>query len=200
MRYAEVAVRSDAPYRHPFTYSVPPGLALAPGQGVLVPFGRRTLQGVVLSISDSPKFEGQVRSLLDVATELPLLPPHLLDLARWISDRYLAPLFGCVSLLLPPGVERRTRVRLVPVEGSAGATGADRLLLAALAENPSADPAALARITQLRNAQTLIESMVRRGLVRRDYSLDPPSAGTRVVPGLRLTRLVQAVDVAVRLY
>ena len=39
MRYAEAAVRSDAPYRHPFTYEVPPNLALAPGQGVLVGFG-----------------------------------------------------------------------------------------------------------------------------------------------------------------
>src|SRR5271169_5828315 len=46
--YAEVAVHTDAPYRHPFTYSIPPELSLQPGHGVVVPFGQRTLQGIVL--------------------------------------------------------------------------------------------------------------------------------------------------------
>ena len=93
MLYAEVAVNSDAPYRHPFTYSVPEHLELTPGQGVLVPFGPRTLQGVVLSITDQPAFEGEVKALHNLATELPLIPPHLIPLARWMASYYLAPLF-----------------------------------------------------------------------------------------------------------
>ncbi|HTE85821.1 MAG TPA: primosomal protein N' [Dehalococcoidia bacterium] len=195
-----MAVRSDAPYRHAFTYSVPPDLALAPGHGVLVPFGTRTLQGVVLSISPTTHFDGKVRSLVGVAGELPLVPPHLLELARWMAERYLAPLFSCVAPLLPAGVERRTRIRFVPVGDHQGATGEQRAILAALHENPAATPSDLQRATRLVRIPTTLDTMVRRGLLRRDYFLDAPSAGPRLVRSMRLTGRAGAVDVAGSLY
>jgi hypothetical protein len=51
MTFAEVAVNAAAPLRHSFTYRVPEGLTVLPGQAVYVPFGRRTLQGVVMGLA-----------------------------------------------------------------------------------------------------------------------------------------------------
>ena len=50
MPFAEVAVNAAAPLRQTFTYRVPDGLAVAPGHAVYVPFGARSLQGVVIRI------------------------------------------------------------------------------------------------------------------------------------------------------
>lgn len=186
MLYADVAVHTDAPYRHPFTYSIPPGLDLAPGQGVLVPFGQRTLQGVVLTVASTTRFEGEVRALLSVATELPLVPAHLLDLARWLGERYLAPLYPCIALMLPPGAERRARVRLIPAASAEGATEAERALLGALRDNPSLDIAQLQRRLHLAGLRRLVDQLVRGGQISRRYDLDPPSVAPRLERRLRL--------------
>jgi primosomal protein N' (replication factor Y) (superfamily II helicase) len=202
MQYAEVAVRSEAPYRHPFTYAVPSDLALAPGQGVLVPFGSRTLQGVVLSLSPEPSFDGEVRQLLRVADELPLLPTHLLELARWMADRYVAPLFSCVALLLPPGVARRARVRFVALHpASATKTNArEGAILGALAGVLHADKTSLERATGLKRIGATLDSMARRGLIAREYSLTTPTGGPRLLRSLRLIGNAASVDVAGPLY
>ena len=57
MRYAEVAV--DAPVNHSrtFSYSIPDRFCIQPGQLVWVPFGRRTLQGVVIELAPAPQVE-----------------------------------------------------------------------------------------------------------------------------------------------
>ena len=115
--YAEVAVNSEAPYRNAFTYRVPEDLTVVLGQGVLVPFGPRKLQGVVLRLMPTPGFEGEIRAIVDLASELPVLSTDQLDLARWLAERTLSPLFPCLALMLPPGAERQARYRLVPAAG-----------------------------------------------------------------------------------
>ena len=45
--YAEVAVNSSFPHRQTFSYIVPTGIDVVVGSAVYVPFGKRTLQGIV---------------------------------------------------------------------------------------------------------------------------------------------------------
>jgi primosomal protein N' (replication factor Y) (superfamily II helicase) len=194
--YAEVAVRSEAPYRRPFTYAVPDGLELRPGQGVLVPFGPRTLQGVVLALTDIPGFEGEIKPLFDVATEIPLIPAHLIPLARWMADYYLAPLFSCIGPLLPPGVERRARVRLFPVEGIESFSEPERRVLDRIQGRPGIDAVLLQNELKQPKLSALIETMAGRGLLRREYTLDAPQVGPRMVHSLRLTDAAGGVEVA----
>jgi primosomal protein N' (replication factor Y) len=56
MPYAEVAVNAALPHRRAFSYSVPEGMRLEVGQAVYVPFGRRTLQGIVLELPEVPSY------------------------------------------------------------------------------------------------------------------------------------------------
>src|SRR4030042_6882885 len=75
MPFAEVAVNSTAPHRRTFTYSLPNGLSVAVGPAVYAPFGSRTLQGVVLEVTDEPRF-AETRDIVAVVDGPPLLPPE----------------------------------------------------------------------------------------------------------------------------
>lgn len=91
-----------------FTYEVPLSLQrqIAPGQLVWVPFGGRRLQGIVVGHSDTTSLE-ETRPVEDIVETRPLLSAGQIELARWISHRYLAPLSQCIWLMLPPGMEEK---------------------------------------------------------------------------------------------
>ncbi len=65
MNYAEVAVNSPGAQRQTFCYSVSPDIMV--GHAVLVPFGPRLLQGVVLELTEHPSVEDtrEVAGLID---------------------------------------------------------------------------------------------------------------------------------------
>ncbi|HET7737443.1 MAG TPA: primosomal protein N' [Tepidiformaceae bacterium] len=101
-RYAEVAVNAGQPARRPFTYAVPDGLELVPGQAVFVPFGPRVLQGIVLRLTDRAEVEA-VRPITSIADPAPVLDTPRIALAEWLAANYLAPLWECIALTLPEG-------------------------------------------------------------------------------------------------
>ena len=70
MKYAEVSVNSPAAQRRTFSYSIPTGLNVSAGQAVWVPFGEKTLQGIVLELSPYPAVE-ETRDILDVIEPAP---------------------------------------------------------------------------------------------------------------------------------
>ncbi|MFQ5382067.1 MAG: hypothetical protein ACE5EF_10680, partial [Dehalococcoidia bacterium] len=90
--FVEVAVNSGQPSRRPFTYRVPADYDVAAGHAVFVPFGTRELHGLVLGPADEPDgFEA--RDINGLASAEPVLDQLHIDLGRWMSDRYLAPLW-----------------------------------------------------------------------------------------------------------
>src|SRR4030042_1805990 len=116
MNYAEVAGNSPIAQRRSFCYSIPPALKIDIGQAVWVPCGSKTLQGIVVKLSDYPSFEA-TKEINGIITSLPLLSSVQIEIALWLSKHYLASLFDSVALMLPPGFERRlvTFLHLLPV-------------------------------------------------------------------------------------
>jgi primosomal protein N' (replication factor Y) len=108
MRYADVAVDAPVGYGRTFSYSVPDSLSLSPGHVVRVPFGPRTAQGVVISLTPVAQV-ADTREIIGTTLPDPILEAHQLDLARWISDYYMCPLFEAAALMLPPGERVRAR-------------------------------------------------------------------------------------------
>jgi primosomal protein N' (replication factor Y) len=103
-RYAEVAVNSPIPARRPYTYRIPPGMRVLPGQPVFVPFGSQVLQGVVLRTADEPSVGGaEIKEITAPAEPEPLLDAAHIALAEWLTEEYLAPLWDAVAVCLPPG-------------------------------------------------------------------------------------------------
>ena len=106
MRFAEVAVDAPAGFARTFSYSIPEGLSVQPGQLVRVPFGAQRLQGMVFSLEDTPQVP-QTRDIIAAASAEPLLTGEQLRLATWISGYYMCPLMDAAALMMPPG--RRVR-------------------------------------------------------------------------------------------
>jgi primosomal protein N' (replication factor Y) len=91
-----------------FDYAIPPALrgCLGLGSKVLVPFGRRQVEGLVVALAETSAF-GNVKSIIGQASGKALLSQPLIDLARWVADYYCAPFEQAVRALLP-GIVRRS--------------------------------------------------------------------------------------------
>lgn len=92
----------DAPVDQPFSYRVPDGLGVRPGQRVVAPLGRARRVGLVVAVRHHDADETKLRPLLRPLDPSPVLTPSGLDLARWIAAESLTS-FGSTALsLLPP--------------------------------------------------------------------------------------------------
>ncbi|MCH8898120.1 MAG: primosomal protein N', partial [Chloroflexi bacterium] len=113
MNYAEIAVDAPVAPARTFSYSIPDSFPVEPGQLVWVPFGRRVIQGIVVSLADTPQVES-TRDILQPVEPSPLVTSVGLELALWISRYYLCSLFDSLALLLPPSFKAHVRSRIEP--------------------------------------------------------------------------------------
>ena len=122
--FADVAF--PKPVRMVFSYAVPKLLEphIAPGKRVLAPFGKgnhRTL-GFCVGVS-RVRPAGPVKRLHDVADPAPLLSPELLELTRWMSERYACPWGLALDGVVPRAVKGSVGTRwallvhALPAEG-----------------------------------------------------------------------------------
>jgi primosomal protein N' (replication factor Y) len=198
--YAEVAVNAAAPIRQTFTYRIPDGVDVEVGHAVYVPFGARTLQGIVMEVTDTPAF-ADARDIEGLIDERPLVSRERVALARWMSEHYLAPLFDCVSLMLPAGFKRKPLTfvrRAFWAEGAADdVSESERAVLEALSDR-EADGEELKR--EVKGGARAISSLIKRGVLARTYRLARPAIAAKVVRELRLVASEEAArDEALRL-
>ncbi|MGB8030979.1 MAG: primosomal protein N' [Terracidiphilus sp.] len=106
--YCEVAL--PVPLDHTFTYGVRPGQEPRRGARVIAPFRNEKLIGVVTAVDAKPPAEVEVKYLEAVLDEEPLLSDHLLELAEWTAQYYLAPLGEVLRAMLPLAAEVRRTV------------------------------------------------------------------------------------------
>src|SRR5206468_11110333 len=76
---------------------------VTPGAQVLAPFRGRPRRGFVVELAGQSQVE-RVESLASVL-DREAVTPHLLALAHWISEYYLAPLGEVLGAMLPGGLE-----------------------------------------------------------------------------------------------
>jgi primosomal protein N' (replication factor Y) (superfamily II helicase) len=190
-RYCEVAL--PVPLRSTFTYAVPDKLGDEPlvGRRVVVPFGKRALIGLALSESDRAPEGHSIKKLAQLMDPLPALPPKLVELGRWISRYYLAPIGETFRAMLPPDIELRP-------ERTYAITDSGRAYLRQLADPDENRPAKSAEFAWLetfdnrnaparveRRARTLAEEMVRRGYLSRFEILRPRKSRTQKIVAWR---------------
>ncbi len=176
---AIAAVAVDFPGLQPrtYSYSVPAGLSVGAGSLVWVPFGPRTLQGMVMAMEAGP-VPFPVRPILCVVGDHPLLSPMQLDLARWTSERYLSGLFASAALMLPPGMGARAVTWLDAVPATTPPASLPKEvaeILATISRAPVRLQELKGRFGQ-RRVEQAIEGLARRGLVLRRIALPGPRA------------------------
>jgi primosomal protein N' (replication factor Y) len=186
--YATVA--PEVPVPGAFSYRVPPALRdrVQVGVRVRVPFGPRTVPGLVLELgTECPVDAKKVRPITQVLEGAPVLDPEVLQLARWAAGYYHAPLGEVLGAAVPGDITARGRsapvrkvVSLAPTapEAPAGEAGpkrrlggAQRKVLEALKDGPRALDALC---EELRVAPDAIKRLEARGLVRVEVAPDEP--------------------------
>ena len=109
-RYAKVSL--PVPVDKRFTYAVPAEMAegVFVGARVDVPFGRRTLSGIVTELIDSSDLP-RIKSIKGLYETF--LTPELLAISRWIADYYGCTEGEAMQAALPPSL-RRAKVKPRP--------------------------------------------------------------------------------------
>jgi primosomal protein N' (replication factor Y) len=172
-----------------FHYHLPPALEgqVWPGHLVEAPFGRQTVQGVVLRYVAVPAVP-ETRPVLGLVDPQPALTAMQISLAEELAYQTLSPLAACIDLMLPPGLSQV----------------ADTLYALSEQESPGQGETARLNKTQARLLELLerrgplrgrqidqsmsklkwrpsAEGLVRRGLITARTTLPPPTIGPKNV-------------------
>jgi primosomal protein N' (replication factor Y) len=129
----------------PFDYIAPPGAAV--GQVLVVPFGRRVVNGVVVGLAeDSEIAHERLAAVRDVLPHS--VPADLVELARWMGREYCSTFARALQLVLPASrVRERTVLWAEPTGATAERlTERQRALLEELPRAAGDDLAALRRL------------------------------------------------------
>jgi len=196
MNYAEVAVNSPGS-RSTFSYAIPPGLNVSVGQAVWVPFGSRIVQGIVLQLSDKPAVE-ETKEIAGIITDSPPLSHIQTKLARWIGEHYFAPLFDALSLMLPPGFERRatTYFQVTDSQADLSLTPEQRQLLHIMEGSVKTSLPELEEAVGRRKARQITEQLLDCQLITRTLELEPARIKPKTLPYIELTADRQEIEAA----
>ena len=93
-----------------FTYKLPASLSSnIIGKRVLVPFSNRIVEGFVLNYGVK-KDDYDVKDVIKVVDEEPVLNDELLDLGKFMSEKYLCPLIYAYQAMLPKALKANHKV------------------------------------------------------------------------------------------
>jgi primosomal protein N' (replication factor Y) len=194
-RAHKVAPEDDEDEERPldaFHYGIPPSLPdLQPGHLVWVPFGARYLQGVVMALDDHSPVE-ETRSIDRLADPDPIVSPNQLELARWISAYYMAPLQQVIWAMIPPGTTEQVEpvVEAMPdepgTEQLAALTPGQREILRIVREHGSLPLEQVGRLTEIKSWRAMLLRLEDQGLILRRMVVSPPRVRPRFEDFCRL--------------
>lgn len=111
--FAEVVF--PLPFRNAFTYSVPGEFTsmLQIGVRVIAPFGKRTLSGFVINISEKVELTDKIKPISDVLDEIPIFNKNDIKFYEWLSGYYLCSLGEALKLAVPYGLEIESKRKII---------------------------------------------------------------------------------------
>ncbi len=92
----------------PYDYLIPQELAdrALPGMRVHVPFsrGNRRCEGIILAVSDHSAYEQQLKPILALLDDAPVLSEEQIRLALFMRERFFCTVYDAVHAMLPAGL------------------------------------------------------------------------------------------------
>lgn len=156
------------PFKEPLIYSVPESLQgrIVPGLRVVVPLQKRTVTGILLESVFENSLH-QTKDIIEFLDDQPFLDPHLLKLAKWISQYYLASLGEVIGSMLPPNARRQSqRIVILKLPEVRVTDELGRKILEKLRQHKRKMPsAALKRAFPEAALQTLLARFESRGII-----------------------------------
>ena len=171
-------------------YVVPSHLrrAIAVGQRVRIPLGRnnRPTHGYIVALGSTSTFP-RLKSLLSIEDERALVAGSMMELARWMSRYYVAPLGAVLECIIPSAVKKRIGLNYVSMVRLA--TPRERVQELLEKTRGAKRRALLARLLQIRPGDAEpIE------VLASEAGVKPPTV--RKLVGLGLIRVTSEPDMA----
>lgn len=177
-RYASIIL--PVPVSGSFTYIVPAEFEQAAGFGrrALVPFGKRVLTGFIVDITGSSGDvpPSKLKPIMDIVDDEPVFDRHMLDLAEWTADYYIAAAGEVLKAAMPYGtmVKSRLRVHALPFDDTGAFTDQQRDALDLVREHDGSSIRALERIDGS-HLTGILRTLERRGAVRIEREITTPA-------------------------
>ena len=188
--YAIIVINIEAPLEGAFHYDIPRDLepVLQIGHLVEVEFGRRLAQGIVIALDENAPIE-DVKPVIALIDEKPVVQTWQVELAQWMSETYLAPLNGCLRLMLPPGLTRWSDI-VVDInpywDGNGRLTETQQQLIDLLREHGDLRGRQIKRLMPKTNWKTAVTQLTNRSILRKASVLDPPRARPKQIRNAEL--------------
>ena len=173
--YVEVAI--NIPADRTFTYAVPSEArgGIAVGKRVLVPFGRRSLTGIIVGIRRSTE-RRDTKEIVRVLDREALFTEGDLRFYRWAAEYYFTSLGRALGEILPGGIDIESMLWAVRTGNSDDLKPLERDILETLARRPAG--MALRTLEKELGRKTLLAELRRledRGLVRLEERIRKPA-------------------------
>jgi primosomal protein N' (replication factor Y) (superfamily II helicase) len=111
--YAEIVF--PLPFRKVFTYLIPKELEKQTKVGVraVAPFGKRTLTGFVVNRSKTTSLKDDIKQIIDIIDEKPIVDKDGLKFYQWLADYYLCSFGEALKLAIPYGSEVESKRKII---------------------------------------------------------------------------------------
>ncbi len=187
-----VDVAVPVPLLRTFTYLVPQALVSQARAGcrVEVPFGKRTLSGVIVGPGRSTIPDDRLRPLLDVLDATPSVGWGMLQLTQWIANYYVCGWGEALRAALPKGLDRQTVVRVQVADNAPAAAIIDPLaeeILRYVRHFPGATVAGM-RNAGIKAPATILRRLEEEGFIRLRKDEKGPSVRRKFQYNLTLVR------------
>ncbi len=90
-----------------FSYLIPNNMNAKVGIRCLVPFGNRKLEGFIVEIKDKIECDYELKEIISLIDENPILNEELLDLGKYISKKTLCTLTSAYQTMLPTALKAK---------------------------------------------------------------------------------------------
>jgi len=183
-----------------FDYHVPLELEgqVQPGCLVVVPFGRQSVQGIVLQLIETSSLleTRPIQALLDPQ---PVLTQSQIALARILAEEALAPLATCLDNMLPPGLSQHADSEYSlrpgePLKKEEELTPFQRKLLAVIRERGTLRGRQITAAFPHREWKPAAQALVRWGWLQSRPVLPPPSVRPRLTRTVQLSAPTEALE------
>ena len=118
--YAQVIIDiAHAKVDHVFSYQVPEDMEIAPGDRVLVPFGKGNTpkEGYIIDISEETAYRaGKIKTILKKEDTFSAFLPEQIELAKWMAVSYHCFMVDALRLMIPAQL-RGPRVKELAARG-----------------------------------------------------------------------------------
>ena len=109
--YADILVEVNT-LEKTFTYKIPNGMRAEIGMRALVPFGNRRLEGFILNIHDGESYDYEVKEIISLIDDYPVINKEMLSLGKYISEKCMSSLISVYQTMLPSALKAKSKIKI----------------------------------------------------------------------------------------